>query len=209
MDTRRFASGTGLALALLLSAASALAQPAAKFEMEIDLADEISMVNRPSSIGTNIRNARVARQALKRGRIEEIVSPPVIDAIKSCTSVKTDASRLRVRIAEGSMRDAIGDSNTQLKGIGLYLALPESGVVDSGTWSISPFVALVVELKDDKGRVLASKEVNGFDREVAPEGTTAGDFLAKTSANLDQILERTVRGRIAKAMPAVLAAVCV
>ena len=42
----------------------------------------------------------------------------------------------------------------------------------------------------------------------APEGMTAGDFMAKTSANLDAILERLVRGRIEKAMPLVLSSVC-
>jgi hypothetical protein len=123
--------------------------------------------------------------------------------------VKPEAARLRLRVAESSMKDSIGDSSSQLKGIGLYLSLPESGVVDTGTWSVSPFVALAIELKDEKGRVLASQEVTGYDREVAPEGMTAGDFMAKTSASLDQILERLVRARVGKAMPLVLAGVCV
>jgi hypothetical protein len=199
----------GLALSAFLAGGQAGAQPTApKFELEVDLADEITVANRPSSIGTNVRNARVVRQQLKRGRIEEMVTPPIVDALKACTAVKPDTGRLRVRVAEGAMRDSIGESLTQLKGIGLYLSLPESGLVDTGTWSVSPFVALAIELKDEKGRVLASQDVAGYDREVAPEGMTAGDFMARTSANLDAILDRLVRGRIAKAMAALLAGVC-
>jgi hypothetical protein len=207
MNASSFARG--LALAAILAGGPAGAQPTApKFELEIDLADEITLANRPTAIGTNVRNARVARQQLKRGRIEELVTPPIVDALKACTPMKPDTGRLRVRVAEGEMRDSIGDSLTQLKGIGLYLNLPVSGVVDTGTWSVSPYVALVIELKDEKGRVLASQDVAGYDREVAPEGMTAGDFMAKTSANLDAILDRVVRPRIAKAMPALLAGVC-
>ena len=198
----------GAGLAAFLCSALAVAQPAPRFELEIDLPDEIVMASRPASIGTNVRNARVQRQPLKAGRIEQIVSPPIVAALGACATGKSTATRLRIRVGESAMKDSIGDSSTSLKGIGLYLSLPELGVVDSGTWSVAPFVAVVVELKDDTGRVLASQEVAGYEREVAPEGMTASDFLAKTSANLDKMLESLVRGRIAKVMPLVLAGIC-
>ena len=196
-------------LAALLCHAPVAAQPTApRFELEIDLPDEISMASRPAAIGTNVRNAKVQRQPLKRGRLEEMVSPPIVAALRGCAAVKSDAIRLRVRVAEGAMKDSIGDSSTMLRGVGLYLSLPEVGVVDRGTWSAAPFVALVVELKDENGRVLARQEVIGYEREVAPDGMTASDFLAQTSAKLDAMLDGLVRGRFEKAMPAVLAGVC-
>jgi hypothetical protein len=199
----------GFGLAMLLGSAGAAAQSAPpRFELEIDLPDDIVMAMRPSSIGTNVRNARVQRQPLKPGRIEQIVSPPIVAALGACTAVKANASRLRIRVGESAMKDSIGDSSTNLKGIGLYLSLPEIGVVDTGTWSVAPFVAVVVELKDETGRVLASQQVTGYERETAPEGMTASDFLAKTSSNLDGMLEGLVRGRLEKAMPLVLAGVC-
>lgn len=198
-----------IGLATLVLHMPVAAQPAAsRFELEIDVPDELTMASRPATVGTNVRYARTQRQALKSGRIEQMVSPPIVAALGACSAVKSDAGRLRVRVAEGAMKDSIGDSLTMLKGVGLYLSLPEAGVVDTGTWSAAPFVALVVELKDEKGRVLARQEVNGYEREVAPEGMTAGDFLAQTAAKLDAMLDGLARGRFEKAMPALLASVC-
>ena len=209
MRNAAFMRWIGLGLTAFLCSAPVAAQSTApRFELELDVPDEITMASRPASIGTNVRIARVQRQQLKRGRVEEMVGPPIVEALRGCSVVKSDASRLRIRVSEGAMKDSIGDSSTSLKGIGLYLSLPETGVVDMGTWSVSPFVALVVELKDDKGRVIASREVTGYDREVAPEGMTAGDFLAKTSANLGRMLEGLVRSRLEKAVPLLLAGVC-
>jgi hypothetical protein len=209
MDIATLSRRLGFGLAAIFCSALAMAQPAPpRFELEIDLPDEIVMASRPASIGTNVRNARMQRQPLKAGRVEQLVSPPIVAALGACVGVKTTASRLRIRVAESAMKDSIGDSLTSLKGIGLYLSLPEIGVVDAGTWSVAPFVALAVELKDENGRVLARQEVTGYEREIAPEGMTASDFLAKTSANLDKMLEGLVRGRLAKAMPLLLAGVC-
>jgi hypothetical protein len=197
-----------IGLTALLCHAPTLSQAAPRFELEIDLPDELTMASRPAAVGTNVRNARVQRRQLKSGRLEEMVSPPIVAALRGCTTVKSDATRLRVRVSEGAMKDSIGDSSTMLKGVGLYLSLPEAGLVDMGTWSAAAFVALVVELKDENGRVLASQEVNGYEREVAPEGMTASDFLAQTSAKLDAMLDSLARKRLEKAMPAVLAGVC-
>jgi hypothetical protein len=197
-----------LAAALLPLPFAAFAQaPSPRLEFELDVPDEVSLAHRPSGTGTNVRIAKVSRTRLKEGRMEAMIAPPVVEALGRC-KVKPDTPPLRVRVVEGEMKDTIGESQTKLKGVGIYFNLPQTGVVDTGTWSASVFVALAAELRDPSGRVLAKREILAQDREVAPEGMPAGDFMASQAKGMDPRMEGLIRTNVAKAMPGLLEGVC-
>jgi hypothetical protein len=197
-----------LAAALLhLSLGSQAQAPSPRLELELDVPDEVSLAYRPSATGTNVRVARLARSRLKEGRMEAMIAPPVVEALGRC-KVKPDTPPLRVRMAEGEMRDNIGESQSKLRGVGIYFNLPQTGVVDTGTWSASVFVALTAEIRGPGGAILAKREIIAQDREVAPEGMTAGDFMANQAKGMESRMEGLIRTNISKAMPGLLEGVC-
>jgi hypothetical protein len=181
--------------------------PALRLALELDVPDEVSLAYRPSGTGTNVRIAKVARSKLTAGRMEEMIAPPIIEALGRC-QMKPDSPALRVRVSEGEMKDTIGDSQTKLKGVGIYFNLPQTGVVDTGTWSTSAFVALSAELRDQAGNVVVKRDITVQDREVAPEGMTAGEFMAIQAKGMEPRMEALVRANVAKAMPGLLQGIC-
>jgi hypothetical protein len=201
--------------AIVFVAAALLALPfvsraqasASRLVFELDVPDEVSLAYRPSGTGTNVRIAKVARSRLTAGRMEEMIAPPVVEALGRC-KMKPDAAPLRVRVSEGEMKDTIGDSQTKLKGVGIYFNLPQTGVVDTGTWSTSAFVALSAEVRDQAGAVVARRDINVQHKEVAPEGMTAGEFMAIQAKGMEPRLEALIRANVVKAMPGLLQGIC-
>jgi hypothetical protein len=178
-----------------------------KFELQFDLEDEVSIVYRPRSVGTNIHHAKFEKKRVGARTIEKMIGPPIIDALSACRALKNKGTVLRVRVMEGEMKDSIGESSSRLSGIGLYINAPDASIVELGTSNVAAFAALVIELKDGNGSVLATREFSAYERE-SPTVIMDAAVPFDRVGSLKEMLERLVRSELATLMPSLVAGAC-
>jgi hypothetical protein len=107
--------------------------------------DELSLVSRPSGVGSNVNRARVEKRPLAPGRMKELMTP-YIKSEAACAGFLADA---QYTIEAASMPDRIGYTGTRLTGAGLYVGLPEAGVTNArSTAYIAPYIALDLAISD-------------------------------------------------------------
>lgn len=185
-------------LAIFLLASSAAASAAWTFRYEGP--DELLLVGRPNSAGTNARGAELHPKPLPAGRLAEILAPIVTGALQGCS---TDDVR-RVALIAAPMPDRIGETMTRLHGFGIYLNLPLADRVSMGNFYLAPFFALTVSLFGEE-RPLESADVYEFTKAILdrPQITQESFLDARTSdveASIVSFAKQRLPGALRKAL---------
>jgi len=161
--------------------------------------DELSLVSRPSGVGSNLNRAKVEKRALAPGRMKELMTP----YIKSDAACAEFLASAQYTIEPASMPDRIGYTGTHLTGAGLYVGLPEAGVTTGrSTAYIAPYIALDLEVADASGKSRGVIELREFRRYELRNVDELGDagFLKLDTPGL----EAAVKAYADKAVPAAI-----
>ena len=161
--------------------------------------DELSLVSRPSGVGSNVNRAKVEKRALAPGRMKEMMTP----YIKSEAACAEFLANGQYTIENASMPDRIGYTGTHLTGAGLYVGLPEAGVTNGrSTAYIAPYIALDLDVADASGRSRGVIELREFRRYELRNVDELGDagFLKLDTPGL----EAAVKAYADKAVPAAI-----
>jgi hypothetical protein len=161
--------------------------------------DELSLVSRPSGVGSNVNRAKVEKRALAPGRMKELMTP----YIKSDAACAEFLANAQYTIEPGSMPDRIGYTGTHLTGAGLYVGLPEAGITNArSTAYIAPYIALDLDVADASGRERGVIELREFHRYELRNVDELGDagFLKLDTPGL----EAAVKAYADQAVPAAI-----
>lgn len=185
-------------LASLLLAMSGGA--AASWTVSYDGPDELFLVGRPNSAGTNTRGAELHSRPLPSGRLNELLAPIVTTALDGCS---TNDVR-RVVITPTPSPDRIGDTMTRIHGLGIYLNLPLADRVSMGNFYLAPFLIVTVSLQGDNGP-LQSVDLYEFSKAILDKPSiTQESFLdARTGdveASVAAFVKRQLPGALRKAL---------
>ena len=155
--------------------------PLAQPKVSLKVANELSTFSRQTSVGTNNHRVKVERYPLAADRFEKLISEPALRGATACPD------GYELMIENGAVRDFVGNTNSRLDGIGLYISLPDSGVSSQGNWYVAPVVVLRVTLRDLRGKDLAQTTINEFDR-VPVRDSTFQEFLTIQAAELEKAI---------------------
>jgi hypothetical protein len=186
----------------LLLAASAAASAAWTFRY--DGPDELLIVGRPNSAGTNTRGAELHPRALPTGRVGAVLEPLVVSALQGCSMEDVRG----IVITATPMPDRIGDTMTRVHGLGLYLNLPLADRVSIGNFYLGPFFALRVSLEADAGP-LQSVELFEFTKAILDKPqTTQEAFLDARTPDVEASVVAFAKARMPGALRKALGSRC-
>ncbi|MGZ5065487.1 MAG: hypothetical protein ACXWG1_08040 [Usitatibacter sp.] len=191
-----------ICVSILLFAASGVASAA--WTLAYEGPDELLLVGRPNSAGTNTRGADLHPRQLPAGRVAEILSPSVTTALQGCAM---DDVR-RVAIAASPVPDRIGETMTRLHGLGIYMSLPLADRVSMGNFYLAPFFALTVTLVGDAGP-LQSYDLYEFNKAILDRPQiTEESFLDARTADVEASVVSFVKARMPGALRKALGSRC-
>lgn len=189
-------------LTLLLLATSGAA--AASWTVSYDGPDELLIVGRPNTAGSNIVRASLHLRPLPSGRLSQLLAPIVATALEGCSM---DGVR-RIAITPMSSPDHIGETMARIQGLGLYLNLPLANRVSYGNFYLAPFFAITVSLQGDNGP-LQSVDLLDYNKALLEQPPLTEDgFLAVRTEDLEASIVAFAKTRLPGDLRKALSARC-
>jgi hypothetical protein len=168
-------------LAAIFACAAVSSGWAAQVEVRSSIEDVLRVATQSATVGTNVRRADVETRPLRPGTAVAVIEKAAEVAFTACPA------GLEVNIAAADLvdRDFVGDSNTRLSGLGLYVSVSEKGLKGSGTGFIAPFVSVHLAVSSPALKQARELDVRGYEHiEIARSDTL--EFVNENRSELER-----------------------
>jgi hypothetical protein len=176
---------------------------AARLEVRSSIEDVLRVATQSTTVGTNVHRADIEARPLRPGTAEAVIEKAAEVAFKACPA----DLELSIAAADRVDRDFVGDTNSRLSGLGLYVSVSERGLKGSGTGFIAPCVSLHLTVSSPALKQARELDIVGSERiEIARADTL--EFVNENRAEVERAViafaARTVQQRLRKELAAVL-----